>query len=150
MSVSLTGKDVVEIGTRVLSDFADGDVATLDFPNNSMEGKVGKNGNTIFAFNSTGKSCTLTLRLVSGSGDDKHFNSQYSLCLADPPTYPLLNGEFTKKAGNGSGEVTSIVYVLSGGLIQKTPNVRDNVEGDTDVSVTEWTIFFANSDRSLT
>ncbi len=149
MSVSLTGKDVLVIGTRVLADFADGDVATLDFPNNSMEGKVGKNGNTIFAFNSTGKSCTLTLRLVSGSADDKFLNSEYSLCLADPPSYPLLAGELVKRAGNAGG-VTAIVYVLSGGLIQKMPNVRDNVEGDTDVSVTEWTIFFANGDRSLT
>ncbi len=149
MSVSLTGKDVLQIGTRVLADFADGDVATLDFPNNVVEGKVGKNGNTIYAYNSTGKSSTLTLRLVRGSADDKYLNSELNLYLADTAGYPLLSGEFVKRVGNGES-VTADVYVLSGGVIQKMPNVKDNVEGDTDTSITEWVVFFGNGERSLT
>ncbi len=148
MSVSITGKDVLTIGPRLITDFADGDVATLDFSNNSMEGKLGKNGNVIFAYNSTGKTATLTLRLLLGSGDDKYFNSEYSLCIGDPPTYPLLSGEIVKRVGK-DGSVTNVVYVMSGGVVQKTPNVKDNVEGDTEVAVSEWTLLFAKVERSL-
>lgn len=155
MSVSLTGSDVIQIGSsganlRTLADLADGDTGMLDFGNNIVEGKVGKNGNTIFSFNSTGKSATLTLRLIRGSADDKFLNSEMNLYLRDRAAYPLLDGEFVKRAGDGQGNVTADVYSMNAGVIQKYPNVKENVEGDTEASITEWVIFFANVDRSLT
>jgi len=155
MSVSLTGSDIIQIGStggslRTLADLADGDTGVLDFGNNLVEGKVGKNGNTIYSFNSTGKQATLTLRVVRGSADDKYFNAEMNLYLRDRAAYPLLTGEFVKRAGDGLGNVTADVYAMNGGIIQKMPNVKENVEGDTEASITEWVIFFANVDRSLT
>ncbi len=91
----------------------------------------------------------MTLRLILGSADDKYLNSEYVLCRADPPTYSLLTGEVIKRVGNDSG-TTAVVYVLRGGVVQKQSNVRNNVEGDTGVSVAEWDIFFAYGERSLT
>ena len=57
-SVSLTGQDSIILGQnglapRILADLADGDTAMLEFPNNIVEAKVGKDGNTIYAFNAT-------------------------------------------------------------------------------------------------
>ena len=154
MSVALTGKDTVSIGPgtgtlRIFSDFADGDVVNLDFPNNLVEAKTGKNGNTIYALNTTGKVATVTARVLRGSADDKFLNAQMNEYLLDPAAYYLLEGEFIKRIGDGLGNVSADVYRLSGGIVQKLPNARDNVEGDTETSVSIWQMVFANADRSI-
>lgn len=155
MSVSLTGKDTISIGSRglaprILADLADGDTGMLDFPNNLVEAKTGKNGNTIYAFNSTGVVGTMTVRTLRGSADDKYLNSEMNRYKLDPASYTLLDGEIIKRVGDGIGNVTNDVYSLDGGIVQKMPNVKENVEGDTEQAVTIWQIVFANSDRSLT
>ena len=154
MSVALTGKDTVSIGPglgflRIFSDFADGDVINIDFPNNLVEAKTGKNGNTIYALNTTGKVATVTARVLRGSADDKFLNAQMNEYLLDPAAYSLLEGEFIKRIGDGQGNVNADVYRLSGGMVQKLPNARDNVEGDTETSVSIWQLIFANADRSI-
>ena len=154
MSVSLTGSDSISIGAfgaqlRIMSDMADGDVGMLDFPNNIVEGKVGKNGNTIFALNTTGKQATLSLRVILGSADDKFLNAEMNRYLLDPPSYTLLAGEIVKRVGDGQGNVSNLVYPMSGGIIQKIPTVKDNVEGDTEQAVAVYTLFFANNERAI-
>lgn len=155
MSVSLTGKDTIAIGSRglalrIMVDLADGDTGVLDFPNNLVEAKTGKNGNTIYAFNSTGKVVTGTFRFMRGSADDKYLNSEMNRYLLDQAAYTLLDGEVIKRVGDGEGNVTSDVYSLDGGIIQKMPNAKENVEGDIEQAVTIWQFIFANSDRGLT
>lgn len=155
MSTALTGKDTISVGTRGLSprvfaDLADGDTAMLDFPNNLTAKKTGKNGNTIYAFNSTGVLCTLTLRVIRGSDDDKFLNGELNAYKEDPAGYTLLDGNIVKRIGDGEGNITSDVYILNGGTIQKYPTVKENVEGDTEQAVTIWQIEFANSNRALT
>ena len=152
--VSLTGKDTLAIGAtgaalRILADLADGDTANLDFPNNLVEAKNGKNGNVIYAFNATGKVATLMLRVLRGSPDDKYLNSEMNLFISDPAAYPLLAGEFIKRIGDGAGAVTNDVYKVDGGVVQKFPVVKENVEGDTEQSVTAFQVVFANTERSL-
>lgn len=152
--VSLTGKDTISLGSRglalrIFNDLADGDTGNLDFPNNLVESKTGKNGNTIYAFNSTGKVSLLTIRVLRGSPDDKYLNSEMNRYLQDPAAYTLIDGEFVKRIGNGLGEVTNDVYRMSGGIIQKFPVVKENVEGDVEQSVSIWSVQFANNSRSL-
>lgn len=147
---NLTGNDVISIGLRPsLADFADGDVGVLDFSDNIAEGKLGKNGNGIVTSNSTGSSATLTLRLLSGSSDDKYFNGEMNKYKNDPPGYTLLSGRITQRVGDGTSTVNYVVYTLSGGFVQKQPNFTSNVEGDTNTSVTEYTLFFLKADRSV-
>ena len=153
--VSLTGNDTIAIGAsgaalRILADLADGDTAVMDFPNNLVEAKVGKNGNTIYAFNASGKVATLAIRILLGSPDDKFLNAEMNLYLADPAAYPLLAGEFIKRVGDGTGAVANIVYKIDGGVVQKMVPAKENVEGDTEQSVGVYTILFANNDRSIT
>jgi hypothetical protein len=152
--VSLTGNDTIALGStgaalRILADLADGDTGNLDFPNNLVEAKVGKNGNTIYAFNASGKVATLILRVLLGSPDDKFLNAEMNLYLADPAAYPLLAGEFIKRVGDGSGAVNNIVYKMDGGIVQKMVPVKENVEGDTEQSVGLYTILMANNDRGI-
>jgi len=154
MSVSLTGKDTIAIGSRglaprIFADLADGDTGVLDFPNNLVEAKTGKNGNTIYAFNSTGVVCTFNVRVMRGSADDKYLNAEMNRYKNEPAAYTLLDGEIVKRVGDGEGNITNDVYSLDGGIVQKMPNVKENVEGDTEQAVTIWQIIFANSDRGL-
>ncbi len=154
MSVSLTGKDTIAIGSRglaprIFADLADGDTAVLDFPNNLVEAKTGKNGNTIYAFNATGKVVTGSVRVLRGSADDKYMNGELNRYLLDPAAYTLLDGEFIKRIGDGEGGVANDVYSLDGGIVQKMPNMKENVEGDTEQAVTIWQVIFANSDRGI-
>ncbi len=149
-SRALTGNDIIQIGIRPnLIDLADGDVGVLDFSDNLAEGKVGKNGNGMVSSNSTGSSATLTLRLISGSSDDKYINGEMNKYLLDPAGYILLNGQITQFVGDGNSTVNSIVFSLSGGFVQKQPGFSSNSEGDTNTSVTEWTLFFLKVDRSV-
>ncbi len=149
MSVSLTGKDTIILSDRILSDLADGDTVNLDFPNNIAEGKVGKNGNILIAFNATGKTVNATIRVLLGSADDKFINSLYASYINDPASFALIAGEFIKRVGDGTGAVNNITYSMGQGFIQKPPVAKENQEGDTEQSVAIWTITFPNTDRII-
>lgn len=147
--ISLTGKDTIILGTRVMKDFATGDTGSLDFPNNVGEIKQGKNGNTIIAYNASGSQCTATLRLMRGSPDDKYLASELRSFKNDPAAYVLMAGEFIKRVGDGAGNITNDVYTFSGGFVQKMPVVKENVEGDTEQAVCIYTLVFTNGDRIM-
>lgn len=146
---SLTGGDLIIVKDRQLSDFGDGDVVSFDLPNNIADGKRGKNGNAIIAFNSTGQTTTATIRILKGSPDDKFFNQEMNIYLRDKASYVLMSGEFIKKSGDGEGNVVNDILTMSGGFVQKIPNMKDNVEGDTEQGVSVYQIMFMNVNRSL-
>ncbi len=64
--------------------------------------------------------------------------------------WPLAIGEFVKKLGDGLGNITSDTYVLSGGVFTKQVEAKMNVEGDTEQSVSIYTMKFSNSPRAIT
>ena len=147
--VSLTGEDVQVIDSRPITDFADGDTTNIDFPNNLVEVKTGKNGNTIYGRNRPGENATVTIRLLVGSSDDKYMNGRMAEYKADPASFPLISSEFIKRVGDGEGAVTNVIYKFTGGVIQKIPNTKENVEGDTEQSVVIWQMVFANAERII-
>ena len=111
--------------------------------------KVGKNGNTLYAFNSTGRTVTVTIRVMIGSADDNYINGRMVEFIQDPAAFLLVVGEFIKRVGDGVGNVTNIIYRMRGGVVQKMPGAKENDEGDTEQSVAIWQIVFANTDRIL-
>lgn len=149
-SVALTGNDTIIINGRILNDLADADAATLDFPNDKAAAKVGKNGNVVYAYNATGKLCNVTLRIVRGSDDDKYLNALMIQQDANFAGTVLNDGEFIKKIGNGQGKVLKDIYIMSGGLFTKGVNAKSNSEGDTEQSVSVYSLVFANAPRALT
>jgi hypothetical protein len=146
---SLSGKDTITINDRVLVDFADGDSAVLTFPNEIMNVKTGKNGNSIYAYNETGKQVDVDLRIILGSSDDKFLNSLFANMKQDPPSFILMTGEFVKRVGDGSGNVNRNIYSLSGGVFRQEIDVKENVEGDTEQSVALYRLRFTNAPRSI-
>ncbi|GBR74824.1 hypothetical protein NO1_1932 [Candidatus Termititenax aidoneus] len=148
-SVSLTGKDSIILDGRPIVDVGDGDVANLEFPNDIVAVKTGKNGNSIYAFNATGNMSTLTLRVLVGSADDKWLNSRFYEYKNDPPAFITFDASFVKRAGDGKGNIAPITYTMSGGIITRLPAAKENAEGDTEQAVAVYTISFTNADRSL-
>lgn len=149
MTVSLTGNDTITINGRILNDAADGDIGHLTFPNDMMAVKTGKNGNSLYAFNATGKQCELALRLVRGSSDDKFLNQLFALMTNNPPGFALMTGEFIKNIGDGAGNILQDIYTMTGGVVKKAPEVKENMEGDIEQAVTMWTLVFTNAPRTI-
>lgn len=148
-TTSLTGKDTITINGRKLNDFADGNVAELTFPNDLATLKTGKNGNTIYGFNYSGRQCEVTLRLMRGSADDVFMNALLLTLKNNPPAFALMVGEFDKNVGDGTGQITVDAYILSGGTFKRETDVKENADGDTEQAVAIYHLIFSNAPRSI-
>lgn len=148
-SVSLTGNDTLVIAGIVISDMADGDWFTLVYDNDLAAVKRGKNGNSIFAENSMGLVGTGTLRLLRGSADDKALDALLQQQLQDFSAFILLDGQFTKRVGDGFGNITPDTGRMAGGVFQRGVDAKANAEGDTEQSVSIYRMTFANVERAV-
>lgn len=148
-TVAMSGQDTIIINNRVFNDLADADCVMLTFPNEIAQVKTGKNGNSIYALNETGKQCEMKIRVVRGSSDDKFLNNLLISQQNNFAGFALLIGEFIKKVGDGLGTVQSDTYVTSGGVFTKQVEAKSNVEGDVAQSVSEYTLKFSNAPRSI-
>ena len=149
-SVALSGNDSIIINNRILSDLADGDVADLTFPNDIAQVKTGKNGNSVYALNESGQQAELKLRVVKGSADDKFLNNLLANQMSNFAGFPLMIGQFIKKIGDGTGTITSDIYILAGGVFNKQVEGKSNVEGNVDQSVALYQIKFTKAPRAIT
>lgn len=148
-TVALTGSDTLSINSRILTDLAEGTVAELTFQNDIAALKTGKDGNTVYALNESGKQCDMVLRVIRGSADDKFLNNLLSLQQSNFAGWVLMFGEFVKKVGDGKGNITKDTYIQNGGIFFKQVGAKSNVEGDTEQSVSIYNIRFSNSPRVL-
>ena len=148
-SVALSGDDVIIINSRILKDFGDQNIGELDFPNPISSVKTGKNGNSVYSYNSSGKQSDLKLRVLRGSSDDKFLNNLLTQQLANFAGFVLINGEFIKQIGDGTGGIANDTYVCSGGVFERIPNAKSNVEGDTEQAMITYTIKFTNNPRII-
>ncbi len=149
-TVAMSGNDTIIINNRVLADFADANLAELTFPTDISSVKTGKNGNSIYGFNATGKQADVKLRIVRGSPDDRFLNGLQANQQNNFAGMVLLNGQFIKKIGDGQGNVTSDTYILSGGVFSKQVEAKSNAEGDSEQSVAIYSLRFSNAPRAIT
>lgn len=148
-TISLTGKDTIQINDRVFDNVGDGEVATLTFPNELVGLKIGKNGNAIYALNETGKEVDFDLRVLRGSADDKFLNSLKLTMERDFAAFTTLTGEIVKRIGDGDGNVSNDTYTLSGGVFKQSIDVTSNVEGDTEQAISLYRLKFTNGARAI-
>jgi hypothetical protein len=149
-SVSLTGSDTIKLKSRIMTGFADGDIGVLEFSDDIVGVKKGKNGNTLYALNESGSSSNLTLKFVLGCADDKFLNSEIAAFRNDPASYILMDGEVIKRVGDGAGNITNVIYFFNGAIVKKIPGVKSNIEGDTDQATAVYNIAIPNTNRGLT
>ncbi len=148
--VAMSGSDTININNTVLTGLADGNCVELTFPNDIANVKTGKNGNSIYGLNESGKQCEVKLRIVRGSADDKFLNGLLAVQQQNFAGTTLMIGQFIKKIGDGLGNITSDTYILGGGVFVKIPEARSNVEGEVEQSISLYTLRFSNAPRALT
>lgn len=149
-TVALSGSDTVMIQNRIFADLADENCVELTFPNDIASVKTGKNGNSIYGLNESGKQADVKIRVVRGSADDKFLNGLLAQQNANFAGMVLLFGSFIKKLGNGQGQITSDTYIMSGGVFSKQVEAKMNVTGDSEQSVSIYTLKFSNAPRVIT
>ncbi|MBW1812129.1 MAG: hypothetical protein JRJ39_00275 [Deltaproteobacteria bacterium] len=147
--VALSGKDTTKINNRILSDLVDGDCTVLTFPNDLVTAKAGKNGNVVYGFNYPGELAEVSIRILKGSADDKFLNELLAIMKNDPPSFVLMSGEFVKNIGDGTGAITTEIYIMSGGVFKKNPEAKENAEGDTEQSISVYNFIFGKAPRTI-
>lgn len=148
-SVAMSGADTFVLNNRILTDFPDGDVVILKFPNEKANVKTGKNGNSIYGYNASGQQCEAEIRILRGSNDDKWLNNLMAQQDANFAAFPLMQGAAIKKIGDGAGNVSNDMYILSGGVFNKGIEMKSNVEGDTGQSVALYSVKFSVAPRVI-
>lgn len=149
-TVALSGQDTIIINNRVLVGLADQNCVELSFPNEIAMVKTGKNGNSIYGFNESGKQCEIKLRLIRGCADDQFLNNLLAQQQANFSGSVLLIGQFIKKIGDGQGNITSDTYIISGGVFTKQVDGKTNTEGDVEQSIAMYTLKSTLAPRVLT
>jgi hypothetical protein len=148
-AVALSGNDTITINNHVFADLADGNCVELTFPNEIASVKTGKNGNSIYSFNTTGMQCEVKIRVLRASADDMFLQNLLNQQQNNFAGTVLMIGQFIKKIGDGQGNITSDTYTMSGGVFMKQVEGRSNVEGEVEQSIAIYSIRFANSPRVL-
>ena len=149
MQYALTGNDTIIINDRIIKDLTDGSTITIAYQNDRVGISTGKNDNTVFSDNRQGGNAVATLRVLRGSDYDKFFNGLSIQQDSDLPAFPVMNGSFSKRIGDGSKNITYDNYTLLGGLFQRYPDTQENLQGDTEQGTTVYTIIFAKANRGL-
>lgn len=148
-TVAMSGNDTISLNNTPLVDLADQNVVELTFPNDVASVKTGKNGNSIYGLNESGKQCDVKLRVVRGGATDQFLLGLFAQQQANFAGFPLMIGQFIKKIGDGAGNVTSDTYILSGGVFVKEPEAKSNTEGDVEQSIAIWMLKFSNAPRTI-
>ena len=150
MSSSVSGQDTLVINNYLFVGLADQNFVDLTWPNDIMSVKTGKNGNSIFSFNETGKVCEMKLRVLRGSADDEFMNNLLSQQQANAAAFPLMQGQYVKNLGDGQGNLTSDTYILSGGVFIKQVEGKSSAEGEIEQSIAVYRMKFTAAPRVLT
>lgn len=138
------------INNQILADLADGNCVDITFPTDIASVKTGKNGNSVYGLNESGRQSEVKLRVIRGAADDKFLNGLMALQQSNFAGTVLMVGQFIKKIGDGAGNITSDTYIMSGGVFTKQIEGKSNVEGDSEQSVAMYTLKFSNSPRIIT
>ena len=146
---ALTGNDDLFINDVPINDLTDNSTVTITFPNEKVGISTGKNGNTVFATNEQGRNAQMELRVLAGSASDSFLNGLSIQMERDLPATSLLNGSFSKRVGDGKGNVKRINYTLLGGVIRQNIDAQENLTGDTEQGTELYRLTFASAQRAI-
>lgn len=148
-TIAMTGNDTFVLNNRVLNDLASGDCVKLEFPNEIASVETGKNGNSIFSQNESGRQVNVEVRVIRGSSDDRFLNGLLAQQNLNFAGFPLMVGQFIKKIGDGSGNISPDTYTLSGGVFTKPVAAKTNTVGDVEQSLAIYSMRFSLAPRTI-
>lgn len=146
----LTGDDSLIIDNiDINKDFPNGDTAVIEFQNNLAGMATGKDLNTVFAKDESGNNFRMTIRVLRNSKSDIYLNGEQILQTEDFPSFVLLTGTFSKRLGDGLGNVTYDGYTLNGMIFEKKVPAKANLNGDTEQGVSTYVLIGAAGQRVM-
>lgn len=145
----LTGSDDLFLNNRQFKDFSNNSTITITFPNEKISLSTGKNGNTILSENKQGENVQVELRIVAGSDDDIWLNGLNVQQSTDLPGFAMLNGSYSKRIGDGSGNVRRVNYALQGGFFRQNVNSQEKTAGDAEQGTAVYKLIFASGSRTI-
>lgn len=146
----LTGDDSLIIDDiDINKDFPNGDAAVIEFQNNLAGMATGKELNTVFAKDESGNNFRMTIRVLRNSKSDIYLNGKQILQTEDFPAFVLLTGSFSKRLGDGLGNVTYDGYTLNGMIFEKKVPAKANLNGDTEQGVSTYVLIGAAGQRVM-
>lgn len=146
---TLSGKDSLILDGELIEDGADADCVTIEFPNDSALITRGKNGNSLITKNEQGKIINITLRVCLNGKTDKYLVNKLSQFNNDPTSYATISGTFTKRTGDGQGNLTKKIFDLTGGVVVKNAGTMDSTVGNVDSVVSVYNLTFANGEVAI-
>lgn len=149
MIYALTGADDLIINDRPITEFTDNSTIQITFPNEKVGISTGKNDNTVFATNTQGKNVQVELRILAGGKADAFLNGLSIQQDRDLPSFTLMNGSFSKRVGDGKGNVRRINYTLLGGTFRQNVDAQENLTGDTEQGTALYRMTFAQGARAI-
>ena len=146
----MAGDDTFLINDRPIHmEFAEGDTCTIDFPNEIVTVTTGKNKNTIYAKNEAGCNVDCQFNVVKGGNADKFLNSLLVQQERDFAAFALMTGSFTKRLGDGSGNITYDTYTLRGLVFTKYVPTKGSASGDAEQAKSVYTLKGALAIRGI-
>ena len=146
---ALTGNDDLILNDVSIDEFTDNSTITITFPNEKVGISTGKNDNTVFATNTQGKNVQVELRILAGGKADAFLNGLSIQQDRDLPSFTLMNGSFSKRVGDGKGNVRRINYTLLGGTFRQNVGAQENLTGDTEQGTALYRMTFAQGARAI-
>lgn len=146
---ALTGNDDLILNDVPIDEFTDNSTITITFPNEKVGISTGKNDNTVFATNTQGKNVQVELRILAGGKCDAFLNGLSIQQDRDLPSFTLMNGSFSKRVGDGKGNVRRINYTLLGGTFRQNVDAQENLTGDTEQGTALYRMTFAQGARAI-
>ena len=146
---ALTGNDDLILNDVSIDEFTDNSTIRITFPNEKVGISTGKNDNTVFATNTQGKNVQVELRILAGGKADAFLNGLSIQQDRDLPSFTLMNGSFSKRVGDGKGNVRRINYTLLGGTFRQNVDAQENLTGDTEQGTALYRMTFAQGARAI-
>jgi hypothetical protein len=143
----LSGSDTLQIQGRTITSVCSGDWAKLTFPNETTQMDIGKNGNTVYAYDFRGEQAQFELMLLRGTDDDAFLQSLFVPMRQDFASFLLLQGQYIKRLGDGAGNLRREIAKLQGGVFSKRIETMSNAQGEPKQAIALWTMKWARAIR---
>jgi hypothetical protein len=141
-SVVLLSDDTIDINGTVLTALSNGTYSELTFGDELTTTEIGKNGNALITRKSAGQRGELSIRIMTGSADDKYLNNLLVSQMSKAPSFVPLTG-YAAKIMNVDGKPVTLTYTFSGGSFMKQVESMSTTEGSADQIVSVYRLRFA-------
>ena len=128
--------------TYRFENFASGDFITLEMAGDFTTRTAFGNGGVGIVRNFTGSQGTMTVKVTSGSNDDKFFMKIYNDFQNNFPSNGFITGEWNLLTTNGLNQSAQSKYILTGGSIGQTPVFSASSEGNIAEIERPWVLGF--------